>query len=73
MQTLDPTSGKKGVLALGTKPFDDESLKYYPEKENFNALVKDFFTGYEQYFEIINMYGMHEINDYDIMNFCMSV
>ena len=37
VQTLDPKTGKKGILALGNNNKDENWL--FPEKEKFNTLI----------------------------------
>ena len=52
-QTEDVTTGKKGVVAFKRDCIDFDS-------GYFVKLVKDFFTDYEKYFEIKDMYAFYE-------------
>ena len=63
VQTINPRTKKKSLLSFGVKFSGAAHDGNYPDKENFNNLVKDFFTDYEQYFELESLYGMKEYGD----------
>ena len=47
VQTINPRTKKKGLLSLGVKFSEGTYNESYPDKEEFNTLVKNFFTDYE--------------------------
>ena len=51
VETLDPETGKKGVIAL--KGEEDKARRSRPHAEYFMKMVKNFFTDYENYFDIL--------------------